>query len=243
MHTPRKTAQVLVFGSVRGGTGATTVAAHVASALARSGRPALLVDLQRRHPALRRARRALDGSATSAARPAPEIDVPALAVAPNLWFVGMDGRGSGPRGPLARLIEAAAAQGTWIVLDSPGDIDVRRDLAIEPVAELQVLRADATALANLECLFERPDVQVVLNQFDPNRPMARDVERMLSSLLGKRLVARVRFDRTIVDRQLADCGNLTETLPLAGAAADLAELADRLAQRHGRANGGPRSGE
>jgi hypothetical protein len=223
-------ATVLVLGSPRGGTGKTAVAACVAGWLARSGHRVLLVDLARSHPARQYLACTVAAATTQAVAPIRSFGEEARPVAPNLWLAEFDGaRPSAPR-LLAPLLNRAASLDAWVVVDPPSHIDVRRDLAVEPDIELLVLRADASALANLERLLDRPEVEVVLNQIDMGLAVSRDVERMLTALLGERLLARVPCDRALGEASGRQT-NPFDAVPLGGAAEALATLADLLAAR------------
>jgi hypothetical protein len=221
-------AKVLVFGSVRAGTGKTALAAHVALRLARSGRRVLLIDLERPHPAQQYLCCAVAAASTPAAAPIRRFGEEARQVAPDLWLAELDGAPSSAARVLAPLLKRAASLDAWVVIDLPCDVDVRRDLAIEPAVELLVLRADASALANLERLLDRPDVEVVLNQIDPGILISRNVERMLTALLGERLLARVPCDRALME-PLARETKFHDASP-SGAAESLAALATAISR-------------
>ncbi|MEO9382955.1 cellulose biosynthesis protein BcsQ [Chromobacterium phragmitis] len=195
---------ILSICGVRGGCGATAIAAAMAWYREEQGRPVLAIDLCPQnllrlhfgvpwseqggwHASLRHG--------TDWAESAWQIGRGHLSLVPHgAWAAGEDGPAAGwLRAELGRL---ARPVGDMVLLDTPLWAQSCRDQAFSVARHvLAVLPADPISCVlsdNLETELvargvPREGILFVINQFDPARRLDRDVENLLRNMLGSRL--------------------------------------------------------
>lgn len=214
---------LLVFRSSHGGSGQTTLSAHVALGLARSGRQVLMVEeglpgmarhyLQQHAPAQ-------PGSPGAPGSPGSNGSRLVESVAPNLAYAAVPELTADVLASLAA--EDHGRQSSWIVADTSrfAAADLDADL------EVHVLRADPASLVSDALLGDAASAaRFVLNQVDHRRPVSRDIDYVLGTLLGDRLLCRVHHDEALPEA-LARGSNVFDSAPTSRAAAALTELVD-----------------
>ena len=237
--------RILALISTRGGAGRSFLAASLADVWRRRGQPVLLVDLDAHNglalelgaaqrPAAGLVASSVDGKvwADSAQTnsdgisflPCGEID----AGASHKFDAGLAANPQWLRQQLDRL---ALPPETLVLVDTPRLPSVAAEHAARVAdAVLGVLTPDASSYAQLDRLEAlRPQrTRYIMNQFEPARPLQRDLRVLLRDELGARLAPfTLHRDASVADAQARNVA-LLDDAPHSQAAEDLQLLASWL---------------
>jgi cellulose synthase operon protein YhjQ len=238
----------IVFFSVAGGVGKTSLVATVGRALAAYGERVLLVDATRFGllPLYFGSGESKPGIVRTFAPPNNSPDAPVHAV--NLDPSELRAE-SGERDPfLEALLHDAHGSNRILVDVRTASLDtVRRLLPLAPIVLVPIV-PDMNSVASLkgvEAVFSTEEIAIqrriqpfyLLNQFDPLLPLHVDVREILRQQLGSRLLPFVVRSSSAVSEALADGMTVVDYAPDSPAAQDFLRLAGWLRSVSGAASG------
>lgn len=228
-------AAILCHGP-KGGTGNTTLAAHLATMLGEQGADVTLLTVA-----------ALDSLPLHFALP-PSTRLPGLTAPSEQAVVagGISLRHHPRAGQDADFVPMlrdggflGASSSRLLVLDMPaGDLALARALLPHVQVHLCTLNASPECLALLPSYLDAGEgcwsdhSLVAINKLDETRKLSRHANAFLRELLGQRLIGRVRRDEA-VSEALAMVQPLARYAPASAALADLAAVSTRVADNLG----------
>lgn len=247
--------KTLAVLSAKGGVGKTSFAANLAVALARSGQPVLLIDLDPQNAACHHFGIAPDAS--------PGVSLATLQA--QAWRAAAVETASGvlvlpygqpaehervafetlidaqPDWPLASLHAMRLAPGTIVIIDTPPGPSVyaRKVLGLIQLA-LVVTLPDAASYATLHIMEglldeysrQRPGflgAHYVVNQADSSHTLSRDVGTMLKNEFGADVIGRIHMDQ-FMPEALAHGQDVMSFSPYSQSAQDIVDCAHRVSQ-------------